>query len=103
MRTLILIVLLFMPILMISGLGCAKTKETGKELYDQVDDVVSISESKKKQSLLEARENVKLSKRKLDECLKRASGDESRCTKEREKYDRDTDIYISIQQGGKSK
>ncbi len=103
MRTLILIVLLFMPILMISGLGCAKTKETGKELYNQVDDVVSISESKKKQSLLEARENVKLSKRKLDKCLKRASGDESRCTKEREKYDRDTEIYISIQQGGKSK
>lgn len=103
MRSIILIVLLFLPVLMIAGLGCAKTKETGKELYNQVDDVVSISESKKKQSLLEARENVKLSKRKLDGCLKRSSDDESRCTKEKEKYDRDTDIYITIQQGGKSK
>lgn len=72
--------------------GCSTIK-TGKDIA--VDN--PIAESRKKQSLSEARQEVEKSRRILDNCLDRNSGDESRCQSEKAKYDQDVEAYVSLQ------
>jgi len=56
-----------------------------------------IKESRKKQSLSKARQEVEKSRRELDNCLAKYSGDESKCQREKENYDVDVEEYVSLQ------
>lgn len=90
MIRLILIALTVISILPI--FGCSTIK-TGKDIA--IDN--PIAESRKKQSLSEARQEVEKSRVALDNCLKKNSGDESRCQSEKTKYDKDVEAYVSLQ------
>ncbi len=56
-----------------------------------------IKESRKKQSLSKARQEVEKSRRELDNCLADYAGDESKCQRQKENYDSDVEEYVSIQ------
>lgn len=73
-------------------LGCSTIK-TGKDIA--IDN--PLAESRKKQSLSEARQEVEKSRTILDKCLAKHSGDETRCEREKANYDKDVEAYISLQ------
>ena len=83
LATLILILPLF---------ACSSIK-TGKNIA--IDS--PLKKSRKNQSLSEARQEVEKSRRELDNCLERYSGDESKCQREKESYDEDVEGYVSLQ------
>ncbi len=56
-----------------------------------------LKESRKNQSLSKARQEVEKSRRELDNCLAKYSGDESKCQREKENYDADVEEYVSLQ------
>ncbi len=87
--------LLYITLTVISILplfGCSTVK-TGKDIA--IDN--PIAESRKKQSLSEARQEVEKSRRILDNCLEKNSGDESKCQTEKANYDKDVEAYVSLQ------
>ena len=69
------------------------TFKTGKDIA--IDS--PIKESRKKQSLSKARQEVEKSRRELDDCLEKYSGDESKCQRQKENYDADVEEYVTIQ------
>lgn len=85
-------IILLSVILILPVLGCSTIK-TGKNMA--IDN--PLQESRTKKSMSEARRDVKESRRLLDNCLAKNSGDESRCTAQKENYDRDVEVYVSIQ------
>lgn len=72
--------------------GC-NTLKTGKDIA--IDN--PLAESNKKQSLSEARNEVKQSRRLLDECLEANGGDETKCETQKANYDKDVEEYVSLQ------
>ena len=56
-----------------------------------------MSESKTKQSLNDARQQVERSRYALDRCLDANSGDQTRCQSEKAAYDKDVENYVSLQ------
>jgi len=56
-----------------------------------------LKKSRTNQSLSEARQEVEKSRRELDDCLEKYSGDESKCRSQKEAYDQDVEEYATIQ------
>ncbi len=73
--------------------GCS-TLKTGKTVA--IDNPIETSRGKK--SLSDARRDVKESRRLLDKCLELNEGDETKCEAQKENYDRDVEVYVSLQQ-----
>ena len=87
--TLILLTLIFiLPIA-----GCSTVK-TGKTIA--IDNPIESSRNQK--SLADARRDVKESRRLLDKCLELNEGDETKCEAQKQNYDRDVEVYVSLQQ-----
>ena len=72
--------------------GCSSIK-TGKNIA--IDS--PLKESRTKQSMSEARQDVEKTRRDLDDCLANNSGDESKCVSEKGKYDEAVEEYVSYQ------
>lgn len=72
---------------------CCSTLKTGKDIA--IDN--PMSESKTKQSLNDARQQVERSRYALDRCLDANSGDQTRCQSEKAAYDKDVESYVSLQ------
>ena len=72
---------------------CCSTLKTGKDIA--IDN--PMSESKTKQSLNDARQQVERSRYALDRCLDANSGDQTRCQSEKAAYDKDVENYVSLQ------
>lgn len=79
-------------ILILPLFACGSFK-SGKEIA--IDS--PIKESRKKQSLSKARQEVEKSRRELDNCLADYSGDETKCQRQKENYDSDVEEYVSLQ------
>jgi hypothetical protein len=80
-------------LILILPLFACGTFKTGKDIA--IDS--PIKESRKNQSLSKVRQEVEKSRRELDNCLAKYSGDESKCQREKENYDTDVEEYVSIQ------
>ena len=79
-------------ILILTLFACG-TFKSGKDIaFDS-----PIKESRKKQSLSKARQEVEKSRRELDNCLANYSGDETKCQREKENYNSDVEEYVSLQ------
>ena len=85
--------LISLTIVIILPAVCCSTVKMGKDIA--IDN--PMSESKKKQSLNDARQQVELSRSALDRCMKVNSGDQSRCQSEKAAYDKDVENYVSLQ------
>jgi hypothetical protein len=87
--------LLLMSLTIVSILPavCCSTLKQGKDIA--IDN--PMNESKKKQSLNEARQAVERSRSALDKCLDANSGDQTRCQGEKAAYDEDVKNYVSLQ------
>ena len=86
--------LLLLTIILLSPLvGCGALK-TGKTIA--IDNPIETSRDKK--SLSDARRDVKKSRRLLDKCLELNEGDETKCELQKDNYDRDVEVYVSLQQ-----
>jgi hypothetical protein len=72
---------------------CCSTLKEGKNIA--IDN--PMNESKKKQSLNDARQAVERSRSALDKCLEASSGDQTRCQSEKAAYDEDVKNYVSLQ------
>ena len=80
-------------IIILPAVGCSTVK-TGKTIA--IDNPIESSRNQK--SLADARRDVKESRRLLDKCLEINEGDETMCEAQKENYDRDVEIYVSLQQ-----
>lgn len=87
--------ILFISLTVISILPavCCSTLKTGKDIA--IDN--PMNESKKKQSLNEARQSVEKSRSALDQCMSASAGDQTKCQGEKSAYDQDVQNYVSIQ------
>lgn len=73
-------------------MGCG-FYDTGKEIL--VDK--PLDSSQRRQKLLDARESVEKSRRDYENCLKKNSGDESKCENYKNTYNEDVETYGSLQ------
>lgn len=87
-----LIILLILAMIVFPLLSCS-TAKTGKKYA--IDSPMKSSRNQK--SLSDARQDVEKSRRILDECLERYSGDETKCQREKENYDEDVETYANLQ------
>ena len=87
------LLLISLTVISILPAVCCSTLKTGKDIA--IDN--PMSESKNKQSLNEARQQVEKSRNALDQCMKASSGDQSRCGTEKAAYDQDVQKYVSLQ------
>ncbi len=56
-----------------------------------------LKKSRTNQSLSESRQDVEKTRRELDSCLASYSGDETKCTRQKENYDQAVEEYVSYQ------
>ncbi|MGH7850842.1 MAG: hypothetical protein ACREOP_11125 [Thermodesulfobacteriota bacterium] len=87
------ILLISLTVISILPAVCCSTLKTGKDIA--IDN--PMSESKKKQSLNEARQAVEKSRSALDQCMNASAGDQTKCQGEKTAYDQDVQNYVSIQ------
>lgn len=85
--TILVLLILIMP------LFACNTAKTGKKYA--IDSPMKSSRNQK--SLSNARQDVEKSRRELDQCLERYSGDETKCSREKENYDQDVEAYADLQ------
>ena len=78
--------------LILPVLSCSSVK-TGKNIA--IDS--PLKNSRKNQSLSEARQDVEKTRSELDSCLASYSGDETKCTTEKANYDKAVEEYVSYQ------
>lgn len=90
MIRLLLITAILITLLPVTG---CNTFKTGKDIA--IDN--PLAESKKNQSLSEARKEVEQSRRLLDECIQANGGDETKCATQKANYDKDVEEYVSLQ------
>lgn len=74
-------------------LFACSTVKTGKDYA--IDSPLKNSRNNK--SLSDARQEVEKSRRELDDCLERYSGDATKCQREKENYDEDVENYADLQ------
>ena len=86
------VMIVFAIILILPLFACSSVK-TGKDYA--IDSPLKTSRTNK--SLSDARKQVEKSRRELDNCLQQYSGDETKCQREKENYDRDVEEYATIQ------
>jgi hypothetical protein len=87
------ILLISLTVISILPAVCCSTLKTGKDIA--IDN--PMTESKKKQSLNEARQAVEKSRSALDQCMDASAGDQTKCQGEKTAYDQDVQNYVSIQ------
>jgi len=87
------ILLISLTVISILPAVCCSTLKTGKDIA--IDN--PMTESKKKQSLNEARQAVEKSRSALDQCMNASAGDQTKCQGEKTAYDQDVQNYVSIQ------
>lgn len=87
------ILLISLTVISILPAVCCSTLKTGKDIA--IDN--PMTESKKKQSLNEARQAVEKSRSALDQCMNASAGDQTKCQGEKTAYDKDVQNYVSIQ------
>ena len=87
------ILLISLTVISILPAVCCSTLKTGKDIA--IDN--PMTESKKKQSLNEARQAVEKSRSALDQCMNASAGDQMKCQGEKTAYDQDVQNYVSIQ------
>ncbi len=87
------IVLISLTVVSIFPAVCCTTLKTGKDIA--IDN--PMNESKKKQSLNEARQAVEKSRSALDQCMDANAGDQTKCQSQKAAYDKDVQNYVSIQ------
>jgi len=87
------ILLISLTVISILPAVCCSTLKTGKDIA--IDN--PMTESKKKQSLNEARQAVEKSRSALDQCMDASAGDQTKCQGEKAAYDQDVQNYVSIQ------
>ena len=80
-------------LILILPLFACSTAKTGKKYA--IDSPIKSSRNQK--SLSDARQDVERSRRELDQCLDRYSGDETKCQREKESYDQDVETYANLQ------
>ena len=80
-------------LIMILPLAACSSIKSGKNIA--IDS--PLKESRTKQSLSEARQDVEKTRRDLDDCVANYSGDESKCAGEKERYDKAVEEYVSLQ------
>lgn len=85
--------LISLTVVSILPVVCCSTLKTGKDIA--IDN--PMNESKTKQSLNDARQQVEKSRYALDRCLNANSGDQTRCQTEKATYDQDVQNYVSLQ------
>lgn len=85
--------LITLTVVLILPAVCCSTLKEGKDIA--IDN--PMNESKKKQSLNDARQAVEKSRYALDKCLDANSGDQTRCESQKAAYDRDVQDYVSLQ------
>ena len=86
--------LMFSALILILAISGCGTLKTGKTIA--IDNPIEASRQKK--SLSDARRDVKESRRLLDKCLEQNEGDETKCKAQKENYDRDVEVYVSLQE-----
>lgn len=79
-------------ILILPLFACSSVK-TGKNIA--IDSPLKKSQTNK--SLSESRQDVEQTRRVLDSCLASYSGDETKCSREKENYDQAVEEYVSYQ------
>ena len=84
---------ILLSLILVVPLFACSTAKTGKKYA--IDSPLKSSRSQK--SLSDARQDVERSRRELDDCLERYSGDETKCQREKENYDEDVEIYADLQ------
>jgi len=84
------ILLLF--VLVIPAAACSTIK-TGKTMA--IDN--PLQESRTKKSLSQARQDVEKSRSALDKCMESSGGDATRCQSQKSQYDKDVEVYVSLQ------
>ncbi len=89
------ILLISLTVVSVLPAVCCSTLKTGKDIA--IDN--PMNESKKKQSLNDARQAVERSRSALDKCLNANGGDQTKCQSEKSAYDQDVQNYVSIQSG----
>lgn len=89
----------FLTIIFISFFlfSCSSLKESKEYIKDNS----PLKEASRKESLAEAREDVKKSKKAYMKCMEQNDQDIYNCVPQREQYDKDTDRYIELQQSNK--
>lgn len=87
------ILLISLTVVSILPAVCCSTLKTGKDIA--IDN--PMSESKKKQSLNDARQAVEKSRSALDRCMDASAGDQTKCQSEKSAYDQDVQNYVSLQ------
>ncbi|HSC36166.1 MAG TPA: hypothetical protein VLG45_12890 [Thermodesulfobacteriota bacterium] len=87
------ILLISLTVVSILPAVCCSTLKTGKDIA--IDN--PMNESKKKQSLNEARQAVEKSRSALDQCMNASAGDLTKCQSQKTAYDKDVQNYVSIQ------
>jgi hypothetical protein len=92
-RVLSRVILMLLTVMIILPAVCCSTLKQGKDIA--IDN--PMSESKKKQSLNDARQAVEKTRSALDKCLEASSGDQSRCQSEKAAYDESVNNYVSLQ------
>ena len=73
-------------------IACSSIK-TGKNIA--IDSPLKNSQQNK--SLSDARQDVEKTRRELDSCLAGYSGNETKCTTQKENYDQAVELYVSFQ------
>ncbi len=86
-------VLIVIAIILSLPLFACGSVKTGKNYA--IDSPLKTSRTNK--SLSDARQQVEKSRRELDQCLERYSGDETKCQREKDNYDRDVEEYATLQ------
>lgn len=84
---------ILLTLILVIPLFACSTAKTGKKYA--IDSPLKSSRSQK--SLSDARQDVEKSRRELDHCLERYSGDETKCQREKETYDEDVETYADLQ------
>lgn len=87
LRSILLTLILVLPLL-----ACGSLK-TGKDIA--IDSPLKKSRTNK--SLSDARQDVEETRKELDSCMASYSGDETKCTREKENYDQAVEEYVSYQ------
>ena len=87
------LLLISLTVISILPAVCCSTLKTGKDIA--IDN--PMTESKKKQSLNDARQQVEKSRHLLDQCMEASSGDQTKCQSQKAAYDQDVQKYVSLQ------
>ncbi len=74
-----------------------KIKQTSIEATEELNIKNPLTEARRKEELIEAREKVRETRNILNNCLRKNKGNSSACKKEKEAYDKSVKRYSELQ------